>query len=239
MKNVHVCLACNFTSVMLSNNISKTETGILTFILFMFVIGFILVFTNLSLFEKYTGEDLLVEWFTVIALLLASFTCFARAFNLREHRTWVFLFTSILLGLVLFFAAGEEVSWGQRIFGIESPEYFKEKNLQGETNFHNLVLGGIKINLWVFSFLLTGVLAIYLLLIPILYSKKKWMQSFVRNWGIPLPKLYQVIGFLLLFITEFIPHGKRAELLEAGTALILFLIIRFPANAQSFEVKKE
>jgi len=42
----------------------------------------------------------------------------------------------------------------------------------------------------------------------------------------------------LLFVTELIPHGKRAELLEAGTALMLFLIIRFPANPQSFEAKK-
>ncbi|HVE61373.1 MAG TPA: hypothetical protein VNA26_06125, partial [Chitinophagaceae bacterium] len=108
----------------------------------------------------------------------------------------------------------------------------------GETNFHNLVLGGVKINLWVFSFLLAAVLGVYLLLIPFLYRKKNWMQSFVDHCGIPLPKFYQVIVFVLLFVTELIPHGKRAELLEAGAALMLFLIIRFPANRLSFEQQK-
>jgi cell division protein FtsW (lipid II flippase) len=223
---------------MLLNNISKTEAAVLIFIFILLLTGLGLVFINVPLFEQYIGEDALVEWITVIALLMACLTCFIRAIKLQRHRTWLFLLTSVLLGLVLFFGAGEEISWGQRILGIESSEYFKEKNLQGETNFHNLVLGGIKINMWIFSFLLTAVLGVYLLLIPFLYRKKKWMQTFVRNWGIPLPKLYQVIAFVMLFITEFIPHGKRAELLEAGTALMLFLIIRFPANPQSFEASK-
>jgi len=157
---------------MLSNNISKTEVGILALILILFIIGFVLVFTDLTLFEQYIGEDASVEWVTVIGLLMASLTCFIRAIKLRMQRTWLFLLTSVLLGLVLFFGAGEEISWGQRILGIESSEYFKEKNLQGETNFHNLVLGGIKINMWIFSFLLTAVLGVYLLLIPFLYRKK-------------------------------------------------------------------
>ncbi len=223
---------------MLSNNISKAEAAVLLFIFILLLIGFVLVFTNLFLFEQYIGEDALVEWITVMGLLMASFTCFVRAIKLRRHRTWLFLFTSVLLGLVLFFGAGEEISWGQRILGIESPEYFKEKNLQGETNIHNLVLGGVKINRWIFSFLLAAVLGTYLLLIPFLYRKKKWVQNFVHYWGMPLPKLYQVIAFALLLLTELIPHGKRAELLEAGTALMLFLIIRFPANPQSFETSK-
>ena len=226
------------TEVRLSNKISKTEALVLVLIFIMLLIGFILVFTNVAAFEKYIGEDALVEWITVLGLLAGAFTCFKRAITLRKHRTWLFIFTSVLLGLVLFFGAGEEISWGQRIFGIESPDYFKEKNLQGETNLHNLVLGGVKINMWVFSFLLTAVLGIYLLVIPFLYRKKKWMQNFVRYWGIPLPKTYQIIAFVFLFVTEFIPHGKRAELLEAGTALMLFLIIRFPANTQSFEEKE-
>jgi len=223
---------------MLSNNISKTEIAVLVLIFILLLIGFVLVFTDLSLFEQYIGEDALVEWITVIGLLMASLTCFLHAIKLRRHRTWLFLFTSVLLGLVLFFGAGEEISWGQRIFDIESPEYFKEKNRQSEINIHNLVLGGVKINRWIFSILLTTVLGVYLLLAPFLYRKKKWMQNFVRYWGMPLPKLYQVIAFALLLVTELIPHGKRAELLEAGTALMLFLIIRFPANPQSFETSK-
>ncbi len=223
---------------MLSNNISKTEAAVLVFIFILFLLGFVLVLTNVPFFEEYVAEDASVEWVTVIGLLLAASTCFTRAIKLRRHKSWLFLLTSVLLGLVFFFGAGEEISWGQRMFGIESSDYFKEKNLQGETNIHNLVLGGVKINMWIFSFLLAAVLGVYLLMVPFLYRKKKWMQNFVRRWGIPLPKLYQIIAFILLFVTEFIPHGKRAELLEAGTALMLFLIVRFPANPQSFKPQK-
>ena len=38
----------------------------------------------------------------------------------------------------LFFIAGEEISWGQRIFEVASPEYFLSTNKQLETNLHNL-----------------------------------------------------------------------------------------------------
>ena len=53
---------------------------------------------------------------------------------------------AVLLGLaVLFvFAAGEEVSWGQRILALETPEALESLNRQGETNVHNLEpLGGL------------------------------------------------------------------------------------------------
>lgn len=46
----------------------------------------------------------------------------------------------IVAGLVAIAAilfAGEEISWGQRIFGFESTGIFATANYQGETNFHN------------------------------------------------------------------------------------------------------
>jgi hypothetical protein len=43
-----------------------------------------------------------------------------------------------LFALGMFVAAGEEISWGQRIFGIETPESIREDNVQGELNLHNL-----------------------------------------------------------------------------------------------------
>lgn len=42
------------------------------------------------------------------------------------------------LALLMFVCAGEEVSWGQRIFGWETPEALEKLNAQGETNIHNL-----------------------------------------------------------------------------------------------------
>jgi len=224
---------------MLSNKVSKSELLVLSIVAILFLIGFILVFTDVPLFEIYTVEDGIVEWLTVVGLLLASFTSFKRAADLGRRRSWLFVVGCLFLGLVLFFGAGEEISWGQRLLGIQSPDYFKENNTQGETNFHNLVLGGVRINRWIFSFLLSAVLAIYIIVIPLLYRSKKWMQRFVTYCGIPLPKVYQIISFLVIFgLSELIPHEKRAELLEAGTAFMLFLIIRYPTNYKTFSKRQ-
>jgi len=224
--------------MLVQNKIFKNELLVLGLIALILLIGFVLVFTNLPLFERYTVEDGVVEWLTVIGLLLAAGTCFKRVIQLRSYRSGLFILGCALLGLVLFFGAGEEISWGQRIFGIESSDYFKQNNTQGETNLHNLIVDGVRVNRWIFSFLLTALLSFYVIIMPLLYRSKKWMQRFVTYFGIPLPKIYQVVAFVVLFaLTTLIPHEKRAELLEAGTAFMLFLIIRYPANPHTFSQK--
>jgi len=45
----------------------------------------------------------------------------------------------LILALMCIFIAGEEISWGQRIFRWQTPEFFKNTNMQLETNFHNLL----------------------------------------------------------------------------------------------------
>ena len=211
------------------------EKGVLAAGLLIIAVGYLLFFTNLPLFELYTKEDHLVEWLTVMGLLMGSFVSLRRALRLGGSRGWMMFLTALLLGLVLFVAAGEEISWGQRIFGIESPEYFKENNTQQETNFHNLILGGMRVNRWVFSFGLTAVLLFYLVILPILYRRKQWARRLVQFWGVPLPQPYQMVSAVVLFvITQLLPHEKKAELLECGIALLLFLVLAFPINKQDF-----
>jgi hypothetical protein len=44
----------------------------------------------------------------------------------------------LALAILFFVGAGEEISWGQRFLGIETPEKIREASAQGELNFHNL-----------------------------------------------------------------------------------------------------
>lgn len=218
---------------------TNIEIVIIATVAFTLGTGFFLFYTNKRSFESFIQEDGLVEWVTVLGLLLGAAVCFSRLIKFWKRRSPLFLLASALLGLALFFAAGEEISWGQRILGVQSPEYFKENNLQGETNFHNLVLGDFKVNKWIFSIFLIAFLGIYILVIPFLYRTKKWMQNFVNYCGVPLPKSIHIIAFIFLFLlSQYIPHGKRAEILEAGTALLLFLVIRYPANQDTFTVQQ-
>jgi len=223
---------------MSSQKISRLEIAIILFVLMIILTGFLLLFIDIDLFKQYTIEDGTVEWLTVAGLLLGAYTCFKRMILLHKEKGWILLMVAFILGIFLFVAAGEEISWGQRILGIQSQDYFKENNTQGETNFHNLIVGGVRINRIIFSFMLISVLSIYLILFPLLYKSKTWMKRFVNNWGIPLPKIYQVISCVVLFgLTSILPHEKRAELLECGIAFLLFLIIAYPLNDFVFAKK--
>jgi hypothetical protein len=211
--------------------LSFVEKIILALVFTILAVGYILFYTNIARFELYVQEDGIVEWLTVLGLILGCIVCVRRFLQLIKYRTAWFLIVTIGLGLLLFFAAGEEISWGQRILGIKSSEFFKEKNSQGETNLHNLVVGGKRLNKIIFSIGLTIAMGIYLLVFPVLYRYHNGTKRFIDRSGIALPKAYQVFSMLLVFgITSLLPHEKKAELLEAGIALLFFLVIRFPAN---------
>jgi len=216
------------------------EKSMLLLVALMLITGFVLFFTNRDLFMQYTVEDGLVEWLTVFGLLLGAGLCFIRFVKLLHKRSAIFLALTFLLGLMLFIVAGEEVSWGQRLFGIQSPEFFKEHNTQSETNFHNMVLDGVKVNKVIFTFGLIAALGIFLLIVPYAYRRNKTFQQWVDSWGILIPRNYQIIAFMLLFaITESLPHEKNSELLECGAALLFFLIVRYPLNEHIYNTTQE
>jgi hypothetical protein len=85
-----------------------------------------------------TKEDGIVEWLQVLALVVL-FTMYLRLIVLlwrTGHRFYAALFVVAAAGV--FFIAGEEISWGQRLFGLTTPEELEEINNQGETNIHNI-----------------------------------------------------------------------------------------------------
>src|SRR5215204_4935544 len=184
---------------MTNNSITHVEKLTLTFILIISLIAFGFLFFSPSFLDIYLGEDGIVEWLTVVGLFAGFLVCAYRFIKLFRLRNWWFLTVVFVLGLLLFIAAGEEISWGQRILGIESSEYFIQNNAQGETNIHNLVVNGVKINKLVFSTILISVLGLYLSVLPLLYKYNTSVKKFINRSGIPVPRLYQILGFLVLF----------------------------------------
>lgn len=81
------------------------------------------------------GESGLVEWLTVVFLAVAIFYTLA-ALRARPRAGWFTAYLAVFaLGAVYF--AGEELSWGQHVFGWSTPEGWADFNDQGETNLHN------------------------------------------------------------------------------------------------------
>jgi hypothetical protein len=64
---------------------------------------------------------------------LAAVGFFAAAVPRGERKLWV-----LPPAAACFLVAGEEVSWGQRLLGMGTPEALAEVNVQGETNLHNI-----------------------------------------------------------------------------------------------------
>jgi len=106
--------------------------------LFVFVtLSYTLLLLPRDTFDSLIHEDGVVEWVGAIGLFCASFISFmgfrqARAAGANRLLTWSLFF----LALLFFFGAGEEISWGQRIFGWGTPDALD--NGQHETNLHNL-----------------------------------------------------------------------------------------------------
>ena len=79
------------------------------------------------------GEQGLVELGTFAVLLVAIIAGCAVSLRTVAMRRWAMIVMT--LGAIYF--AGEEVSWGQHLFGWETPEGFIAINDQQETNLHN------------------------------------------------------------------------------------------------------
>ncbi|MBL6989984.1 MAG: hypothetical protein ISR65_09410 [Bacteriovoracaceae bacterium] len=214
------------------------ERSIASFVLVLVSIGVILSHTNKAFFEGvYVREDHFIEWVTVVALLCGFFLCIYRVYKLKNKRSKIFLAATLLLGMLYFFGAGEEISWGQRIFNITPHKFFLEHNSQKESNLHNLVVGGKKINKIVFGLGLSIIVVIYFLIMPILYKRVESIKKLINRLAIPLPRGFHIICYLLLafLVLVLTPSTKKGELLEFGGCWIFFMTTLRPYNHKVFE----
>jgi hypothetical protein len=84
----------------------------------------------------WTREDGPVEYASFAAFLGAAVFAFVAASRVRRaHRPAL---AAVVLGAVLVVAAGEEISWGQRLFGTETPVVLVDGKRQDELNLHNV-----------------------------------------------------------------------------------------------------
>lgn len=105
--------------------------------LMILLFGFIRLWP-FGVFDRLVKEDDLVEVMQVLMLILAAVFAFLMGRVLMKKRVnYGRLYLAAVL--ILLIIAGEEISWGQRLVGVSSPEWLMERNVQKETNVHNLV----------------------------------------------------------------------------------------------------
>ena len=164
------------------------------------IISFILLFLfHVELYDQLTSEDNIIENLSAVLLLFCS--CFflisffhARKSPLKIHH-WL-TYGLLMLSIVFFLIAGEEISWGQRIFDLATPDYLSSVNEQDELNFHN-------INKRFFDRLLDRATIIFVFISSFLLYRKK-----VKTLGIQNPDIFVICSFA---ITPFYTQNTQLD----------------------------
>jgi hypothetical protein len=186
-------------------------------------------------FHWVAREDGFLEWLTVMALFSSAVWCWQKCWTLRRTSSNLFLGCLALYGVVCFFGMGEEVSWGQRLFGIETPEFLAKANAQKETNLHNLVIGGTSVNKLVFGKILAVGLVAFLVGVPVAYRRSMWVRLWCDRLAIPVPRLQHTLAILaVVLMVETSRASKRGEINEFALTSFIFLLLLNPLNDHMF-----
>jgi len=194
----------------------QMKKGLIAFvILFVVVINgaiFVIDEDSLTILAR---EDGFFEWASAILYFL-SFLFFGWSYWKKHKGNDLILFRTrkniifLLLAVIMFLAAGEELSWGQRIFHMKTPSWFENRNIQKETNLHNLdflqprdARGKLKEGIAKF----TSIPKIFLIfcfgffcVIPITDRWVPWLSKKYKRLNVPVVPVW--IG--LLYIINFI-----------------------------------
>lgn len=164
------------------------------------------------------GEDGIVEWmqflsFAVIAVLL-GFVAVDRAIRLPRLNLEVIGIAG--LSVLVALAALEEISWFQRVLGVESSDFFRQHNRQGETNIHNLALGDASLHKTVLVKLIFSIGILHNLVLPLVARSRPAVRRWVESIGLYLPPLSAALPYLLLVLLSqiLIDHPRKGELGE-------------------------
>jgi len=180
-------------------------------------------------------EDQALEWATFWSFLIASVWFFRGAINQVADQRSVVAGGWFYIGLACFcfFVAFEEISWGQRLFGISPPEYFLAENYQQEMNFHNLMSTSLR------RASLYLILLGYGVILPLLATQKALGRVLARLRVVVVP-LGLVPAFaataMLVFLQPFRFSTEFAELMMG--LCFLFLAVTPPgASGAGWEPK--
>ncbi|RJX27806.1 MAG: tetratricopeptide repeat protein [Desulfurivibrio sp.] len=165
-----------------------------------------------------TYEDLIGEWCQFYFFAITLF--FSVRLALSPSRCRLFF---LFLALACFYVTGEEISWGQRLFNLATPDFFREHNLQQETNLHNFFTGPYSTMLKrIIEVLLAGAFILYGVIYPLELKIKRQPAVWINTKGLPAPPAFLWPFFALAALFELrIFHFNEAEIAEILLSLAL------------------
>lgn len=171
-----------------------------TLFLFFLLMGLFTYTFPVNFFIEINKEDQLIETLQFFVVIFSAGLAFLLALlHQKQKNTFYFLFY-LFGGLVLLFVAGDEISWGQRIFNFQTPELIlQHADSQNEVSIHNTqgivqYLGQI--------YLFIGAYGSFSFIIyEILKRKFKKIEPIIKHFFIIFPAS---LFFFLKFLYDFL-----------------------------------
>jgi hypothetical protein len=192
-----------------SNWLEKSEV-----LFVIFLIGFHFLSYLIHRLRKLYAEDAPLENMTALFAVGAGLLLF---YSIRRIKTLQSRVVLLLIGVAFLLFGFEEISWGQRIFGYETPPGLAEINYQGEFNIHNLANPLLDY----FYPLLNATVAAYFLL-----SHKATHLIPIELHKLFLPRNAKFLGFVFAVLVpqSIAADGELTE--EIVSVLMLFGSVR-------------
>ena len=159
-------------------------------------------------------EGDLREAVTAACLFLASLLLFVLA---KMEKVRIRRCAYLLGGLAMAVGCGEELSWGQHIFGFSPPDFLVRFHSKKELNIHNIVI-------------VQSYLRYTLAMVPLLLCIVACTACFCRKdhiCGIPLPSAPLMLSFLLVIYPEYTLTGTRLWSILSGPGVLLLSFFIF------------
>ena len=169
------------------------------------------------IYKDLTKEDSWVENFAAISLFMAGLLLIVTAFMERRALPRCIY---ILTGVALLFGAGEEISWGQRIFQFHTPDYLIDLNRQDEFNIHNLEA--------LMLFLDTDYYAT-LIFCTIIFAAFLYKKGVIL--GVPVPSIHLVFAFMIVLSHKSVAYAHQSINDYISLPSVLLLLIFAIYNA--------
>jgi hypothetical protein len=204
---------------MIGSQVIQTRIAMVlfTFLMINYCLFSLLLVFNPELYARLSLEDNFAEYVGALFLLicgtilvLSSRQCLAGSAS---------RYLTAIIGVLFILASGEEISWGQRIFSWDTPQFLMEVNDQNETNIHN-------INKKFFDRLYDrGIFLLWLVTCVSLWMKKDSI------FGVKLPSI--LLLFCFTSISYYREMDKVADLDLHYIPYIVSLLIYIGLNLRS------
>ncbi|GJL79715.1 MAG: hypothetical protein NPINA01_27040 [Nitrospinaceae bacterium] len=206
------------------------------FILFFFISPrpYVVDYKPLTQYESLLyHEDGIFEIMTAVFLFLAALGFFhSGVISIQKKLDSKIVFAQFFLGSFCLFFCMEEISWGQRILNVKTPEWAERLNSQDETNIHNICneIFHTKHCLQFLQIIFNTLISLAILLLA---GLKNQIQQPALQGLLQLEKYYFLA--ILIAIATVLPNELNEELISLFFLSYSYDVWKFYRNFQPLE----